>query len=76
MVWGPFFIGGPDFLLHFKEGSMSQKEHVFAKKCALTTRDWDTFQTILRKCLRPAVPDPVKEKGSVKILPDPETLTM
>lgn len=37
---------------------MSQKELVFAKKCALATRDWDTYQAILRKCLKPVKPEP------------------
>ena len=46
-----FYCPGP---LHpFKEVLMSRrKEIVLAKKCALTTRDWDTFQIIIRRCLR------------------------
>ena len=32
---------------------MSQMELAFAKKCVLATRDWDTYQAILRKCLKP-----------------------
>jgi hypothetical protein len=35
------------------EEDMSQMELTYAKKCALATRDWDTFQAILRKCLKP-----------------------
>ncbi len=31
---------------------MQNTEKSFAKTGALTTRDWDTFQAILRKCLR------------------------
>lgn len=31
---------------------MRNTEMSFAKSGALTTRDWDTFQAILRKCLR------------------------
>jgi hypothetical protein len=31
---------------------MHNTEMSFAKSAALTTRDWDTFQAILRKCLR------------------------
>jgi len=30
---------------------MQNTEMTFAKSGALTTRDWDTFQAILRKCL-------------------------
>ena len=31
---------------------MKNTELAFAKTGLLTTRDWDTFQAILRKCLR------------------------
>ena len=31
---------------------MQNTEMSFAKNGALTTRDWDTYQAILRKCLR------------------------
>ena len=31
---------------------MQNTELAFAKNGLLTTRDWDTFQAILRKCLR------------------------
>ena len=31
---------------------MNRTEITFAKTGALTTRDWDTYQAILRKCLR------------------------
>ena len=33
---------------------MIDKEITQAKQCALTTRDWDTYQVILRTCLDPA----------------------
>ena len=33
---------------------MIEKEITQAKQCALTTRDWDTYQVILRICLDPA----------------------
>ena len=70
------FFRAPDLLFHFEEGSMSRKELVFAKECALTTRDWDTFQAILRKCLKPAVSEPVKVKRSLKNSAAPETVSM
>jgi len=45
---------------------MQNTEMSFAKSGALTTRDWDTFQAILRKCLRsrkvPEKPDLKKQK--------------
>ncbi len=44
---------------------MRNTEFTFAKTGALTTRDWDTFQAILRKCLRPRKPDP-KQPEKVK----------
>jgi len=31
---------------------MGNSELSFARQNALTTRDWDTYQLILRKCLR------------------------
>lgn len=30
---------------------MIEKEITQAKQCALTTRDWDTYQLIVRTCL-------------------------
>ena len=33
---------------------MIEKEITQAKQCALTTRDWDTYQIIVRTCLTPA----------------------
>ena len=33
---------------------MIEKEITQAKMCALTTKDWDTYQVILRTCLDPA----------------------
>ena len=44
---------------------MQNSEIAFAKNGALTTKDWDTFQAILRKCLRfrgPAKKQPPKNK--------------
>ena len=40
---------------HFtqRRSAMSQREIVFAKKGALATKDWDTFQAIIRTCLKP-----------------------
>lgn len=32
---------------------MIEKEITQAKQCALTTRDWDTYQVIVRTCLAP-----------------------
>ena len=32
---------------------MIETEITQAKQCALTTRDWDTFQVIVRTCLSP-----------------------
>lgn len=32
---------------------MIEKEITQAKQCALTTRDWDSFQVIVRTCLTP-----------------------
>jgi hypothetical protein len=32
---------------------MIEKEITQAKQCALTTRDWDTYQVIVRTCLTP-----------------------
>jgi len=69
MVLGAFFRHAPGLSLHFEEGSMSQKEFVFAKKCVLATRDWDTFQVILRTCLKPSSTDPVQKKKAVHRAP-------
>jgi hypothetical protein len=33
---------------------MLKNEIAFAKQALLSTRDWDTFQAILRRCLTPA----------------------
>ena len=44
---------------------MQNTEMSFAKNGLLTTRDWDTFQAILRNCLRfkkPPRKAPVKPK--------------
>ena len=30
---------------------MTENERAFAKQALLSTKDWDTFQAILRKCL-------------------------
>jgi hypothetical protein len=30
---------------------MTRNELAFAKQAALATKDWDTYQAILRKCL-------------------------
>ena len=35
---------------------MSSREFADAKKCALTTQDWDSYQVIIRKCLSPTQP--------------------
>lgn len=40
---------------------MQNSELAFAKNGLLTTRDWDTFQAILRKCLR--VRKPVRKQS-------------
>jgi sirohydrochlorin cobaltochelatase len=37
---------------------MGRKEIAFTKQCALATKDWDTFQIIIRKCLSPGKPKP------------------
>ncbi|MGI9536292.1 MAG: hypothetical protein ACR2PB_04420 [Desulfocapsaceae bacterium] len=45
---------------------MQNAEIAFAKNDLLTTRDWDTFQVILRKCLRfrkPVKKQPTKNKS-------------
>ncbi len=31
---------------------MEKNELAFAKQALLATRDWDTYQAIIRKCLR------------------------
>jgi hypothetical protein len=33
---------------------MDNREIAFTKQAALATKDWDTYQAILRKCLRVA----------------------
>ncbi|MEE4243187.1 MAG: hypothetical protein V2I36_17120 [Desulfopila sp.] len=40
---------------------MMKNEIAFAKQAVLTTRDWDTFQAILRKCLSYKPPQPDKK---------------
>ena len=30
---------------------MAKKEIAFTKQCALSTKDWDVFQAIIRKCI-------------------------
>lgn len=37
---------------------MGRKEIAFTKQCALATKDWDTFQIVIRKCLSPNKPKP------------------
>ncbi len=39
--------------LFTKETSMENQEICFTKQCALATRDWDTYQAIIRTCLNP-----------------------
>ena len=39
---------------------MTKNELAFAKQALLSTKDWDTFQAILRKCLSPRQPDKAK----------------
>ena len=41
---------------------MQNTELAFAKNGLLTTKDWDTFQAILRKCLR--FRKPVRKQSS------------
>jgi len=41
-------------MLKRMEAKMSEKEITQAKQCALTTKDWDSYQIILRTCLSPA----------------------
>ena len=31
---------------------MPKNEIAFTKQCALSTKDWDVFQAIIRKCIR------------------------
>jgi hypothetical protein len=35
---------------------MTRNELAFAKQALLSTKDWDTFQAILRKCLARQAP--------------------
>jgi hypothetical protein len=47
---------------------MIETEITQAKQCALTTRDWDTYQVIVRTCLTPhksypCQPDAVKQSA-------------
>jgi len=36
---------------------MMKNELAFAKQAALATKDWDTYQAILRKCLASQAPN-------------------
>jgi hypothetical protein len=49
LVWG-FFISGPQ--PYQEEQQMEKKEIAFTKQAILTTKDWDAYQAIIRKCLR------------------------
>lgn len=44
---------------------MSTRELVFTKQSLLITKDWDTYQAILRKCLR-TVPKRQKQESGRK----------
>ncbi len=61
------FIGlGAFFVLQARKHNnrrltMLKNEIAFAKQAILTTRDWDTFQAILRKCLACKTPQPSKK---------------
>jgi hypothetical protein len=35
---------------------MDNRELAFTKQAILTTRDWDTYQALLRRCLRISEP--------------------
>jgi hypothetical protein len=48
---------------------MSQMEIVYAKKCAIATKDWDTFQAIIRTCLKPLRIERFIKKNKPRILP-------
>ena len=43
---------------------MNSKELAYAKQGALSAKSWDTFQTVIRKCLKAAV-SPLKSQKSV-----------
>ena len=50
---------------------MDRTELTFARHHALTTKDWDTYQTIIRRCLRTANPEieigtPPETSGTVR----------
>ena len=45
---GGFFA--PD--LTFQEEQMENREIAFTKQAILATKDWDTYQALLRRCLR------------------------
>ncbi|THB75818.1 MAG: hypothetical protein D6B25_10960 [Desulfobulbaceae bacterium] len=50
---------------------MDRREETHTKQCLLTTRDWDTYQTIMRTCINPAQfqsPDPL-EQAPNKVIP-------
>ena len=36
----------------FRRKQMENRELAFTKQAIMATRDWDTFQAIIRKCLR------------------------
>ena len=48
------------------EERMNQMEIVFAKKGALATKDWDTFQAIIRTCLKPLKTAPKRTRPASK----------
>jgi hypothetical protein len=45
---GAFFAPDPIF----QEEQMENRELAFTKQAILATKDWDTYQVILRRCLR------------------------
>jgi hypothetical protein len=46
---GGFFFFRPH---PYQEEQMENRELAFSKQAILATKDWDTYQAILRKCLR------------------------
>jgi len=46
---GGFFTPGRTFS---RREQMDKKELAFAKQAILSTKDWDIYQAIIRKCLR------------------------
>jgi hypothetical protein len=49
---------------------MSQMEIAYAKNCALATKDWDTFQAIIRTCLKPLRTGRREKKNKPRTLPE------